>query len=284
MPVGLDLGAFGDLETEADERVLEPLPGLRHEVRVATGRSAGELGEVETFGGDPLVERRRAERRAAIFERRGDGGHGVVDGLAGRLLLVDRVERAEARLELGEFALLAGEPGGQFVDLVERRRSVDRRERRVASGSDVGEHVWPFEMSEWGTETPDELRTWPGAMIATCGTSSPVSPGARKSLQLRLHGSNPTGSMSPGRRPIRCGHAARRDRRDGWMALLALRRARRSDDVGQRPARPERRQPDHRAPGQGEGDRERQGQGERHRSGAARPPGVQHGQGCGRGL
>ena len=35
VPVGLDLGALGDLEAEPDEHVLEPLPGLRDEVGVA---------------------------------------------------------------------------------------------------------------------------------------------------------------------------------------------------------------------------------------------------------
>ena len=57
VPVGLDLGAFGDLETEPDEHVLEPLPGLGDEVRVSPLRRADELGEVEAFGLDPRVER-----------------------------------------------------------------------------------------------------------------------------------------------------------------------------------------------------------------------------------
>ena len=39
VPVGLDLGPFGDLEAEADEHVLEPLPGLGDEVGVAASRA-----------------------------------------------------------------------------------------------------------------------------------------------------------------------------------------------------------------------------------------------------
>ena len=162
VPVGLDLGALGDLESEPDEHVLEALPGLRDEVRVPARRPADELGQVESFGRDPLVERDRAERRAAILERRGDRGHRLVDGLAGRLLLVDRIERAEACLELGELALLAGEPGGEFADRVEARSRVDRGESGVAGGGDVGDHVVAFRNMEWrtGTDGPDELRTW----------------------------------------------------------------------------------------------------------------------------
>ena len=69
MPVGLDLGAFGDLEAESDEHVLQPLPCLGDEVGVAAGRLADELGEVESFGLDTRGERLGAERLAARVER-----------------------------------------------------------------------------------------------------------------------------------------------------------------------------------------------------------------------
>ena len=52
VPVGLDLGALGDLEAEADEHVLEALPRLGHEVGLAAGGLAGVLGEVEALGLD----------------------------------------------------------------------------------------------------------------------------------------------------------------------------------------------------------------------------------------
>ena len=174
VPVGLHLGTFGDLEAEADERVLQPFPCLGHEVGVAALRSADELGEIESFGVDPRVERLAAERGAAALERRGDRGHRLVDRLTGRLLVVDRCERAEPGLQLGEVALLAGQRGGEFVDLVERRRRRDRAECRVTGGGDVGEHV-------------DGLSD----AVSVVERHPPVSPGARKSLQLRLHGSKP---------------------------------------------------------------------------------------------
>ena len=40
VPVGLHLGALGDLEAEPDEHVLQPLPRLGHEVGVAAARLA----------------------------------------------------------------------------------------------------------------------------------------------------------------------------------------------------------------------------------------------------
>ena len=57
VPVGLHLRALGDLEAEADERVLETFPGLGDEVGVAALRAAHELGEVESLRLDPCVER-----------------------------------------------------------------------------------------------------------------------------------------------------------------------------------------------------------------------------------
>ena len=64
VPVGLHLGALGDLEAEADEDVLEALPRLGHEVGPTTRRLAGELGEVEALGLDAArPARRRPARR-----------------------------------------------------------------------------------------------------------------------------------------------------------------------------------------------------------------------------
>ena len=73
VPVALHLGALGDLEAEADEHVLEPLPRLGDDVGVAPSGAHEHLGEVE-------CARRRAGRRArrrpahaqALVDR---GGH-----------------------------------------------------------------------------------------------------------------------------------------------------------------------------------------------------------------
>ena len=62
VPVGLHLGTLGHREPEPDEDVLEALPRLRDDVGVAAAGGAGELGEVEPFGGDAA---RRARPRPA---------------------------------------------------------------------------------------------------------------------------------------------------------------------------------------------------------------------------
>ncbi len=122
VPVGLDLRAFGDLETEPDEHVLEPFPRLGDEVGVAPGGLADVLRQVEALGLDAGDERFGGECSATVVERRRDGAHGVVDRLAGGLLLVDRLESTELGLQLGEIALLAEQPSGER-----------RRRRRVSS-------------------------------------------------------------------------------------------------------------------------------------------------------
>ena len=127
VPVGLDLGAFGDLEAETDEHVLEPFPCLGDQMGVTAGRLADELGEVEPFGLDPACERLGAERGPAGLERVRDRGQRLVDGLAGGLLVVDRLERTEPGLQLGEVALLAGELGWSAT---RRRRACRRRRSR----------------------------------------------------------------------------------------------------------------------------------------------------------
>ena len=68
VPVGLHLGALGNLEAEADEHVLEPFPRLGDEVGVTTARPGGELREVEPLGLDPAGDLGAGEvsRRPAI--------------------------------------------------------------------------------------------------------------------------------------------------------------------------------------------------------------------------
>ena len=189
VPVGLDLWTFGDLEAETDEDVLQALPCLRDEVGVTASRLADELGEVEPFGFDTCDERLGAECLPAGVERGGHCGERLVDRCPGRLLVVDRVERAETGLELGEITLLPGEPGRQGGDLVEVGRSGDVGECRVAGGGDVSEHVdlsWASNEERSGAslqeEPPDERRRRHRSEWRV-----PGSPGASKSLQLCLH-------------------------------------------------------------------------------------------------
>ena len=71
VPVGLDLRPLGDREAEPDEHVLEPLPRLGDDVRVAAPRRGGELGEVEPLGRDRRGPGRRAQLGPAGVDRLG---------------------------------------------------------------------------------------------------------------------------------------------------------------------------------------------------------------------
>ena len=66
---------------------------------MTTRRLADELGEVEPFGLDPCSERLGTQFLPTGIERVGHCGERLVDRCPGRLLVVDRVERAETGLE-----------------------------------------------------------------------------------------------------------------------------------------------------------------------------------------
>ena len=97
-PVGFHLGAFGDGEPKTDEHVLEAFPRLGHRVGVAATRRSEELGEVESFGRDAIIERLGGERPPTLLECGGDGAGCFVERLPGRLALVGRRQACRARL------------------------------------------------------------------------------------------------------------------------------------------------------------------------------------------
>ena len=198
VPVGLDLGAFGDLEAEADERVLEPFPGLGDEVGVAARRCADELGEVESLAFDPSVERLAAERR------RGELSSAAATAAIASLIacpadFLSSIESSEPSRVFSwarsPFLPVSAEVSSLTSSSVVA--DVDRGECRVTGGGDVGEHV-------------DGLSD--AVSVVEC--HPPVSPGARKSLQLRLHGANPIRSVADRRRaePYRYGADMRLER------------------------------------------------------------------------
>ena len=128
VPVGLDLGPFGDLETQPDEHVLESLPRLGHEVRVPPPRLARVLGQVETLRLDSRRERGVGELGPARLDRALDRPERLVHGLAGDALVVDRRQGPEPGLQLRQVATLTQQAGPEHRDRVE-----------VASSRDLGE-------------------------------------------------------------------------------------------------------------------------------------------------
>ena len=95
VPVGLDVWTLGDLEAESDEHILETLPCLRDHVGVTTARPRHDLGEVEPFGRQLSRPLRCGELASAIRQPRSNSGRGLVDRLAGGLLLLDRRQPGE---------------------------------------------------------------------------------------------------------------------------------------------------------------------------------------------
>ena len=113
VPVGLDLGPFGDLEAQPDEHVLQALPRLGHEVGVPPPRLARVLGQIEPFGRDTGRECGVGELARRVSIARSTAAEGLVDGLAGGPLLVDGRERAESGLQLRQLAALAEQAGAE---------------------------------------------------------------------------------------------------------------------------------------------------------------------------
>ena len=144
VPVGLHLRALGDLEAEPDEHVLQALPGLGDDVCVPAGRAAHHLGEVQPLGGQlggPLGALHFAAAGGGrSLHRRG----GLVDRLAGGLLLVHRGQRPEAGLERGERALLAQQVGGDGIGVRQVGDGRQARECAVAGGQDLVDHRFLF--------------------------------------------------------------------------------------------------------------------------------------------
>ena len=73
VPIGLDLRAFGNLESEADEDVLESLPGLGNQMGMTTTRRTLVLGEIESLGGQTGRSLGCCERRTTFGDGAGEG-------------------------------------------------------------------------------------------------------------------------------------------------------------------------------------------------------------------
>ena len=145
VPVGLDLGTFGDGEAHADEHVLEPILGLRDEVQVPAPGGASHLGEVEAVG----VELRALVRRpaSAADARRRARPRWQPRASLSDLASAPCARRArscpEALLDRGEGSASCRRSAERARGLVERRGvstrvGAPRHDARPASSSTVG--------------------------------------------------------------------------------------------------------------------------------------------------
>ena len=129
VPVGLHLGPLGDLEAEADEHVLEPLPGLGDEVGVGRG-GAGRTNSVRSSRSASTCAR-RARRRPARSRRASSAppqrpAIASLSALAGGLALVDGGQRPELGSSAGPAApRLPSSWRVERGDVVERRGGGD---------------------------------------------------------------------------------------------------------------------------------------------------------------
>ncbi len=179
VPVGLDLRTFGDPETQPDEHVFEPLPRLGDEVGSTTGRFADVLGQVDPLGLDLCGEFDLGEFDSALLERGGHRLHGLVDGSARRLLLVDGLEATETRLELGELALLAEQLGVERGHRLEGVGGGDLCERCVTGSADVVDHGSPFNTTRLRVRTSPRADSGAGAQAVQRRRPRAVHPGRR---------------------------------------------------------------------------------------------------------
>ena len=72
VPVGFDLGTFGDAKAETDEHVFEQLPRLCDQVQVPAPVPAHALGEIEALGFELGLAGGLRQRGAAGVEDRLD--------------------------------------------------------------------------------------------------------------------------------------------------------------------------------------------------------------------
>ena len=93
VPVGLDLGAVGDLEAERREDRLDALERAAHRMDAARAAAAAGQRDVERLRRELALELRFGELGAARDERRVDRLLGDVDLGAARLLLLGRQAR-----------------------------------------------------------------------------------------------------------------------------------------------------------------------------------------------
>ena len=105
-PVGLDLGAFSDVEAHRAEDRLDPLDHAADGVDAALAALPAWQGDVERLRLQLRLELGRREALAARRQRRLDAGLELVDVGAAGLLLLD-AERAQSLEQFGHAAGLA---------------------------------------------------------------------------------------------------------------------------------------------------------------------------------
>jgi hypothetical protein len=90
VPVGLDLGAVGDVEADRAENLLDALPGTADRVQTAAAAAAPGQRDVERLAGEAGFEFSQFQVLPAGIERRLDPLLGSVDALPGGFLFLGR--------------------------------------------------------------------------------------------------------------------------------------------------------------------------------------------------
>ena len=129
-PIGLDLGAFGNIKAHRSEDFLDPLDGARHRVQAADATLAARQADIQRLGLELCVELFSRHRLAPSSECRLDALLGLVDLGAASLLLVVR-QRRQAFEQFGDAARLAHEAGFGVLQLGGGGRCGEFGERRA---------------------------------------------------------------------------------------------------------------------------------------------------------
>ncbi len=106
MPVGFDLGAVGDFETDRTEQLFDAIQADDHRMQTAPRHAAPRQRDIERFGGQLGFEPGVFQRIAPCRQRRLYAFLGDVDCRAGRLALFGR-QFSQALEQRGERTILA---------------------------------------------------------------------------------------------------------------------------------------------------------------------------------
>src|SRR6185436_16402646 len=127
VPVGLDLGTVGDIETDRAEDFLDSRPGAADRMKPASAAPAPRKRDVERLAGELRLHAQLRKLRAPVLERFLEPRFRLVDRLAGAAPFVCR--------ELAQ----SFEQRRQLTALAEVARLCVFESRRIARRREVGE-------------------------------------------------------------------------------------------------------------------------------------------------
>src|SRR3989442_8743485 len=168
VPVGLDLGPFGDIEAERLPDRLDALPAADHRVHAAATAAARGQRHIERLLGKPRRELLAGELVAPVLERGLDSLLGGVELRASHFALL----RSSLRTKCGQLARFAEEARFRVLEGRDITRRAERGERARNDGVQV--------LQLGATQCAKFALTWPAIL-----SKAALSVTARSARTLR---------------------------------------------------------------------------------------------------